>query len=172
MQYLIGQSLIWLVSACFIGAIVGYLFRDIHCKRDLIKLRESTRATRKKYFIAKDKIKVLEKKLKELELKEKNKALLKTKPKKEPVKAEDNNKGRPKVIEGAQQNPDNLKKIKGIGPAIEKSLNKSGVYTYQQIADFTEQNITWVTQHIAVPGRIKRDQWIEQSQNLVKKKKS
>jgi len=65
MQYLIGQSLIWLLSAGFIGFIVGYLFRDVNCKRDLIKLRNSTRATREKYFIAKDKIKVLEKKLKE-----------------------------------------------------------------------------------------------------------
>jgi predicted flap endonuclease-1-like 5' DNA nuclease len=174
MQYLIGQSLIWLLSAGFIGFIVGYLFRDVNCKRDLIKLRNSTRATRKKYFIAKDKIKILEKKLKELELKEQNKASSKTTPKikKEPVKVETNDKGRPKIIEEAKQNPDNLKKIKGIGPAIEKSLNKTGVYTYQQIADFTEQNITWVDQHIAVPGRIKRDQWIEQSQNLVKKQKS
>jgi predicted flap endonuclease-1-like 5' DNA nuclease len=32
---------------------------------------------------------------------------------------------------------DDLKKIKGIGPVIEKQLNKVGIYTYEQIAELT-----------------------------------
>lgn len=32
---------------------------------------------------------------------------------------------------------DDLKKIKGVGPVIEKRLNKSGIYTFEQLADLT-----------------------------------
>lgn len=32
---------------------------------------------------------------------------------------------------------DDLKKIKGIGPVIEKQLNKVGIYKYEQIAELT-----------------------------------
>lgn len=34
-------------------------------------------------------------------------------------------------------NADDLKKIKGIGPVIEKHLNREGIYTYEQLADLT-----------------------------------
>lgn len=34
-------------------------------------------------------------------------------------------------------NADDLKKIKGIGPIIEKHLNKEGIYTYEQLAELT-----------------------------------
>jgi len=34
-------------------------------------------------------------------------------------------------------NADDLKKIKGIGPVIEKQLNREGIYTYEQLADLT-----------------------------------
>mgnify|MGYP001328122678 CR=1 FL=1 len=33
--------------------------------------------------------------------------------------------------------PDDLKKIKGIGPVIEKQLNKAGLYKYEQLAELT-----------------------------------
>lgn len=32
---------------------------------------------------------------------------------------------------------DDLKKVKGIGPVIEKRLNKAGIYKYEQIAELT-----------------------------------
>ncbi len=32
---------------------------------------------------------------------------------------------------------DDLKKIKGVGPVIEKRLNKAGIYKYEQIAELT-----------------------------------
>lgn len=32
---------------------------------------------------------------------------------------------------------DDLKKIKGIGPVIEKQLNKAGLYKYEQLAELT-----------------------------------
>jgi len=32
---------------------------------------------------------------------------------------------------------DDLKKLKGVGPVIEKQLNQEGIYTYRQVADLT-----------------------------------
>lgn len=35
-------------------------------------------------------------------------------------------------------NPDDLTVIKGIGPVIAKQLNREGIYTYEQLAELTE----------------------------------
>lgn len=56
---------------------------------------------------------------------------------------------------------DDLKKIHGIGPVIERALNKMGTYTYIQIARWTPSDIAKVARKIeTVPERIKRDNWI------------
>ncbi|NER13752.1 hypothetical protein GWK08_09900 [Leptobacterium flavescens] len=64
---------------------------------------------------------------------------------------------------------DDLKKISGIGPFIERKLNGIGVYTYKQISKFRDHDIDTVTQLIEFfPGRIKRDDWMKQAANLMK----
>jgi predicted flap endonuclease-1-like 5' DNA nuclease len=56
---------------------------------------------------------------------------------------------------------DDLKKIHGIGPVIERALNKMGTYTYVQIAKWTPADIARVSQKLETnPDRIKRDNWI------------
>jgi predicted flap endonuclease-1-like 5' DNA nuclease len=56
---------------------------------------------------------------------------------------------------------DDLKKIHGIGPVIERVLNKMGTYTYIQIAKWTAGDIARVAQKLETnPDRIKRDNWI------------
>ena len=62
---------------------------------------------------------------------------------------------------------DDLKRIKGIGPVIEKTLNSEGIYHFQQIADFTPQNTMWVDKHISFPGRIHREDWIGQAKSIL-----
>lgn len=67
--------------------------------------------------------------------------------------------GQPKPTSGPQK--DDLKKIRGIGPAIEEALNKMGMYTYIQIAKWTPRDIAQVAQKLdTLPDRIKRDNWI------------
>lgn len=63
---------------------------------------------------------------------------------------------------------DNLQEIKGIGPYTEAKLNKLGIYTYEQISKFTEEDIETVTELIKFfPDRIKNDQWIVKARNLI-----
>jgi len=62
---------------------------------------------------------------------------------------------------------DDLKTIKGIGPKIESTLNNIGIYHFSQIADFSEDNISWINNHLRFSGRIEREEWIEQARKLI-----
>ncbi len=65
---------------------------------------------------------------------------------------------------------DDLKRIKGVGPVIEKTLNGLGIYQFKQIADFTRDNISWVDKYISFPGRIDREEWVSQAKALAQGK--
>jgi len=64
---------------------------------------------------------------------------------------------------------DDLKRISGIGPSLEKKLNNIGIFTYQQISRFTHKDMADITELITFfPGRIERDNWVLQAKKLVK----
>ena len=66
---------------------------------------------------------------------------------------------------------DNLRLIKGIGPAIEKTLNELGIFRYHQIAEMTEYDINRVAQRLkGFSSRIYREDWIGQARDLQLKK--
>ena len=64
------------------------------------------------------------------------------------------------------EGPDNLKRIKGIGPKIEAALNELGVYHLDQIAQWSRSNVDWVDKQLVLRGRIIRERWIEQAAEL------
>ena len=61
---------------------------------------------------------------------------------------------------------DDLQRIKGIGPVLEKDLNDIGVYNFSQIANFSQAEIDNVNTAFDFPGRIERDEWIPQARKL------
>ncbi len=62
---------------------------------------------------------------------------------------------------------DNLRMIKGVGPAIEKTLNELGIFRYHQIAEMTEYDIDRVAQRLkGFRTRIYREDWIGQARDL------
>lgn len=64
---------------------------------------------------------------------------------------------------------EDLTKINGIGPYIEQRLNEIGIYNYEQISRFKEEDIRVLTDLIDFfPGRIERDNWIGQAEALLK----
>lgn len=65
-------------------------------------------------------------------------------------------------------NPDDLKRISGVGPVLEKKLNGFGVYKYSQIAVWKKANVEWVDNFLNFPGRIDRDDWIAQCKAYAK----
>jgi len=78
------------------------------------------------------------------------------------------NSATPVVVNAADGNEqDDLKKIKGIGPAIEKTLNELGVYRYHQLAEMSEYDIDRVAQQLkGFRSRIYREDWIGQARDL------
>jgi len=63
---------------------------------------------------------------------------------------------------------DDLKKIKGIGPKLETTLNGLGIFHYDQIAQWTADNVAWVDENLSFRGRIVREKWIAQARKLAK----
>lgn len=55
---------------------------------------------------------------------------------------------------------DDLKKISGVGPFIENKLNEIGIFTFEQVSKFSDEDIDNITNLIEFfPGRILRDDW-------------
>ena len=62
---------------------------------------------------------------------------------------------------------DNLKLIKGVGPAIEKTLNELGIQRFDQIAEMSEYDIDRVAHRLkGFRSRIYREDWIGQARDL------
>ncbi len=64
--------------------------------------------------------------------------------------------------------PDDLKKISGVGPVLEKKLNELGITKFAQIAVFSAQDIERVDIELNLKGRIERDNWLEQIADLAR----
>ncbi|MGV8955414.1 MAG: hypothetical protein ACOH2M_30245 [Cypionkella sp.] len=63
--------------------------------------------------------------------------------------------------------PDDLKRIKGIGPALEKLCNSLGFYHFDQLANWTAAEISWVDDNLeGFKGRVTRDDWVAQAKVL------
>lgn len=73
---------------------------------------------------------------------------------------------RPKVAVAGETAADDLKRIKGIGPKNEDALNDLGILSFQQIAEWTPENVDWVEGYLSFPGRIEREDWIGQAKTL------
>jgi hypothetical protein len=66
---------------------------------------------------------------------------------------------------------DNLKLIKGIGPAVEQRLLKDGIYTFAQLAAFLPGDLAEKLSDVSgmTSERIERENWIGQARNLAAK---
>ena len=81
-------------------------------------------------------------------------------------------KAAPKAAAKAEAAPaaaagaDDLKKLSGVGPALEKKLNAAGVTTFAQIAAWGEAEIAEFDEKLSFKGRIEREGWVEQAKTL------
>lgn len=63
--------------------------------------------------------------------------------------------------------PDDLKKIKGVGPKLEAMLHRMGFYHYDQVGNWTADEIAWVDENLeGFKGRVSRDGWVAQAKVL------
>jgi predicted flap endonuclease-1-like 5' DNA nuclease len=63
--------------------------------------------------------------------------------------------------------PDDLKQIKGVKRGLERTLHKVGVFYFWQIAEWSPDDVKHVDSVLpAFKGRIERDHWVTQANEL------
>ncbi|MFP2996797.1 NrfD/PsrC family molybdoenzyme membrane anchor subunit [Spongiivirga sp. MCCC 1A20706] len=71
------------------------------------------------------------------------------------------------TFDSATQTADDLKKVKGIGPQMEKTLNQIGIFTFAQVSKMTEKEYNLLDSITgSFPGRAQRDDWAGQAREL------
>lgn len=75
---------------------------------------------------------------------------------------------RPEALDAPREGgADDLKKIKGVGPKLEELCNSLGFYHYDQIANWTPDEVAWVDENLqGFRGRVTRDEWVAQARTL------
>ncbi|MGB5377171.1 NrfD/PsrC family molybdoenzyme membrane anchor subunit [Muriicola sp.] len=73
------------------------------------------------------------------------------------------------AFDPAKDKADDLKKIKGIGPKMETTLNQIGIYTFAQVSKMTNIEYDLLDDITgSFPGRAQRDDWARQAKKLNK----
>ncbi len=85
-----------------------------------------------------------------------------------PAEADDGAAQKPAMLTAAREGQaDDLKKIKGVGPGLEKLLNEMGVFHFDQMAGWSAGEVAWVDDNmLRFKGRATRDGWVEQAKTL------
>lgn len=63
--------------------------------------------------------------------------------------------------------PDDLTKLTGVGPELEKKLNEGGIFHYWQLAAMAPADEAAVDGQLKLNGRIGRDGWVAQARSLI-----
>jgi len=59
--------------------------------------------------------------------------------------------------------PDDLAKLSGVGPKLVEKLNGLGITTFEQIANFSDDDIAQVDEVLKFKGRMEREDWVGQA---------
>lgn len=75
---------------------------------------------------------------------------------------------KPESLSAAREGgPDDLKKIKGVGPKLEELLHSLGFYHFDQVAAWGPGEVAWVDSNLeGFNGRATRDDWVGQAKIL------
>ena len=63
--------------------------------------------------------------------------------------------------------PDDLTKLTGVGPQLDKKLNDAGIFHYWQIGALKAEDVTKLEADLKLNGRIDRDNWSSQARALI-----
>lgn len=71
-----------------------------------------------------------------------------------------------KGIDAPRGEADDLKRITGVSPKLEQSLNDLGLYHFWQLADLDEAGAATLDKALGTRGRVARDNWVGQAKKL------
>ena len=85
------------------------------------------------------------------------------------VKAEQKVAAAPKAELAPVTAVGDLKKLVGVGPALEKKLIAAGVTSLEQVGAWTDADVSKIDEELSLKGRIEREGWIAQAKDLIAK---
>lgn len=84
-----------------------------------------------------------------------------------PVEDRADDADRPQLLDAPRGGKsDDLTAIAGIGKAVQAMLNDLGIFHYDQIAGWTQEESAWIERAIGFPRRVERENWIAQATKL------
>ena len=145
-----------LLIAALIGFILGFIVAKATTKKSDIQ-----KPKQEKKKIEKEKL-VEEKPVIEKTIEEQIDTIV------EAVSEKSTDTQKPEILDAPKMNKkDALTQIKGIGPKVEEQLNAAGIYHFEQIAHWNEENIQWLEEHTSFAHRAKKDLWVNQAKVLI-----
>jgi small subunit ribosomal protein S2 len=63
--------------------------------------------------------------------------------------------------------PDDLTKLTGVGPQLEKKLNEAGIFHFWQLGAMKPEDVAKIDADLKLHGRIERDNWLSQARTLI-----
>ncbi len=165
MNYLLSQIFLCLLAAFILGAIIGWLWKNQSDKTELIKLKKRLANCKKDLNGHKS----LNEKIKAKPQNQQEKPASNTPEdiNNPAVKTVDKGAGTPAFLHAPRGGKaDDLKRIKGIGKVLEAILSEQGVFHFEQIASWSDENAKWMDTFMKFPGRIEREQWRKQAKQL------
>lgn len=177
-NFLLGEIWVLIALAALLGLVVGWLIwgrsaapaaavEDSEARR----LRAELEACRAKAAAAEDRVAAMER---ELEAVQQTAAAVELTAPPAAVAAAEVAPARPARLEAPRGGvPDDLKRIKGVGPKLEALLNRLGFWHFDQIANWTAAEVAWVDENLETfKGRVTRDDWVTQARQLAAEKKA
>jgi predicted flap endonuclease-1-like 5' DNA nuclease len=163
MNYLLSQIFLCLLAAFILGLIIGWLLRHVSCKkcqRELLDLRNQLNAQRNKKQNSQAR-NFSQEQGNPTNINGNNASMM------PPVDTQSADFAKPVFLTAARGgNADDLKRIKGVGMVLEGILNELGVFHFDQVASWDDDNAKWVDTYMQFPGRIEREEWVNQAKHL------
>ncbi len=151
MLTIITQIICCIILAAIIGFVIGWILRSVVEKDETSKTLDTTALPKNERDV--------------LNLREENQRLLAK------LKACQEKSQSSVSVQPKEQPKDDLKKIKGIGPYLEKKLHDMGIYYFRQIANLSEKEIGEIESKLEhFQDRIRRDNWVNQAKKLYEEK--
>ncbi len=177
---------ICLLLAALIGFAIGYIVakgisKDVHTKEEPKEIEQPNTEETKEDAEA---IKSLEEALENIVVQEENiqkdsiqeeSVIEETITEEEPIETnteivEISPEGiKPSTLEAPKEDKkkDKLSQIKGIGPKLEEKLNQTGIFYFDQIANWSDENIQWLQVNTSFAHRAKKDLWVSQAKFFI-----
>jgi predicted flap endonuclease-1-like 5' DNA nuclease len=162
MNYLLLEIIVYLLIAGLIGFVLGWMLRDNKAKTTVDKETSTPNEETEKREEPKK-----EKEITPKEKSQQSKTQTTTVEKTVEKSVETESASKKTATEAQKKEKDELTLIKGIGPVLEKKLNNLGIYYFDQISSWSEEEQASIGVQLSFAKKVEREEWVKQAKELM-----